>query len=56
VRDVAREAAARDYRLSAIVLGIVRSAPFQMKKAPPPDAQQVATVRKDSGLSSRLEE
>jgi hypothetical protein len=26
------------------VLGIVRSAPFQMKKAPAPDAQPVATV------------
>jgi hypothetical protein len=34
VRKVARDAAARDYRWSAIVLGIVRSAPFQMKKAP----------------------
>jgi hypothetical protein len=33
VREVAREAA-RDYRWSSIVLGIVRSAPFQMKKAP----------------------
>jgi len=33
VRQVAREAAARDYRWSAIVLGIVRGAPFQMKKA-----------------------
>jgi len=44
VRGVAREAAARDYRWSAIVLGIVRSAPFQMKKAPAPDAQQVADV------------
>ena len=32
VRKVARDAAARDYRWSAIVLGIVRSAPFQMKK------------------------
>jgi hypothetical protein len=48
VRKVAREAAARDYRWSAIVLGIVRSAPFQMKKAPAPapvpDARQAATV------------
>jgi len=33
VREVAR-AAAPDYRWSSIVLGIVRSAPFQMKKAP----------------------
>jgi hypothetical protein len=44
VRKVARDAAARDYRWSAIVIGIVRSAPFQMKKAPAPEAQQVATV------------
>jgi hypothetical protein len=43
LRKVVREAAARDYRWSAIVLGIVRSAPFQMKKAPAPDAQPVAT-------------
>ena len=45
VRTVVRQAAARDYRWSAIVLGIVRSAPFQMKKAPAPapDTQQVAT-------------
>ena len=46
VRTVVRQAAARDYRWSAIVLGIVRSAPFQMKKAPAsapvPDARQVA--------------
>jgi mono/diheme cytochrome c family protein len=33
VRAVAREAAAQNYRFSSIVLGIVKSAPFQMKKA-----------------------
>ena len=33
VRGVVREAAKQDYRFSAIVLGIVKSAPFQMKKA-----------------------
>ena len=44
VREIARQAAARDYRWSAIVLGIVRSAPFQMKKAPAPDSQQVAAA------------
>ncbi|HWN86464.1 MAG TPA: DUF1592 domain-containing protein [Vicinamibacterales bacterium] len=44
VRDVARKAAVRDYRWSAIVLGIVQSAPFQMKKAAAPDAQ-VAIAR-----------
>jgi hypothetical protein len=33
VRRIARDAAQREYKWSAIVLGIVRSAPFQMKKA-----------------------
>jgi mono/diheme cytochrome c family protein len=33
VRAVAREAAADDYRFSAVVLGIVKSAPFRMKAA-----------------------
>ena len=33
VRAVARDAASQNYRFSSIVLGIVNSAPFQMKKA-----------------------
>jgi hypothetical protein len=33
VRAIAREAANQNYRFSSIVLGIVKSAPFQMKKA-----------------------
>lgn len=33
VRKILRDAKATDYRFSAIVLGIVRSAPFQMKEA-----------------------
>jgi hypothetical protein len=33
VRAIARDAAQQDYRFSSIVLGIVKSAPFQMKKA-----------------------
>ena len=33
VRGIARDAAAQNYRFSSIVLGIVKSAPFQMKKA-----------------------
>ena len=32
LRKIVREAAARDYRWSAIVLGIVNSTPFQMRK------------------------
>jgi hypothetical protein len=37
VRSVAHDAAQSRYRWSALVTGIVRSAPFQMKKAPAPD-------------------
>ena len=33
VRGIVREAAARDYAFSSIVLGIVNSRPFQMKMA-----------------------
>ena len=33
VRAIAREAAADDYRWSAIVLGIARSTPFQMRRS-----------------------
>jgi hypothetical protein len=33
VRSIAREAAAKDYRFSAIVLGIARSVPFSMKRS-----------------------
>jgi len=34
VRSVVREAAKNDYSLSAIVLEIVKSAPFQMNRKP----------------------
>jgi hypothetical protein len=33
VRAITRDAAKQNYRFSAIVLGIVKSTPFQMKKA-----------------------
>jgi hypothetical protein len=42
VRAIAREAAAANYRFSSIVLGIVKSAPFQMKKAQPADGVMTA--------------
>ena len=35
VRAIVRDAARSDYRFSAIVMGIVRSTPFQMRAAPP---------------------
>ncbi len=34
VRSIVRDSAASDYRFSAIVMGIVRSTPFQMRSAP----------------------
>ena len=33
VRKISREAAQSNYKWSSLVLGIVKSAPFQMKKA-----------------------
>jgi hypothetical protein len=33
LRQILRQAAASDYRWSSVVLGIVRSAPFQMRRA-----------------------
>jgi hypothetical protein len=35
VRAIGRDAAPKDYRWSAIVLGIVKSTPFQMKTVVP---------------------
>ena len=34
VRAIVREASQQDYRFSALVLGVVNSTPFQMRKTP----------------------
>ena len=34
VRSITREAAREDYRMSALVLAIVKSTPFQMRRSP----------------------
>jgi hypothetical protein len=44
VRAIVRDAAQRDYRFSAIVIGIVNSTPFRMRRSDPP-AANVATDR-----------
>ena len=44
VRAIIRESAARDYRLSAIVLGIVRSTPFTMRIKAIPEANSGTAV------------
>ena len=36
VRKVERDAANRDYRFSALILGIIQSTPFEMKRVPEP--------------------
>jgi mono/diheme cytochrome c family protein len=44
VRAVARDAAQQDYRWSSLVFGLVRSAPFQMKKGLGAETQVVAAL------------
>jgi hypothetical protein len=44
IRSIRREAAAQDYRFSAIVLGIVKSVPFQMRAGSVGPASQAGHV------------
>ena len=45
VREIVRDASSQDYRWSAIIMGIVKSAPFQMRRIGEPDGTTaVATV------------
>jgi uncharacterized protein DUF1585 len=41
VREILRDAAGNDYRFSTIVLGIVKSAPFEMKEKQSPEGGSV---------------
>ena len=51
VRSIVRDAAEDDYRFSSIVLGIVRSSPFQMRMTPADGTAGAATVA-DAGASA----
>jgi hypothetical protein len=51
VRAIVREAAAEDYRFSAVVLGIANSAAFTMKKAQPAG---VTTAAVQTGVNERI--
>ena len=42
LRSITRAAARNNYRWSSLVLGIVKSAPFQMRQAPPPESPAVS--------------
>jgi hypothetical protein len=47
VRKIVRDAARDNYRFSSIVMGIVKSAPFQMERVPEaaPKQAQVASAQ-----------
>jgi hypothetical protein len=45
VRRIVRNAAAGDYRFSALVQGVVRSEQFRMRRAPQPAANVTAQAR-----------
>jgi hypothetical protein len=47
VRAIVRSAAEQDYRFSALVLGIVSSAPFQSKMKPDPNAEDYELAARD---------
>ena len=49
IRRVAREAAQDDYRWSSIVLGIAKSAPFQMRLSEPANAKPPAVAKIAAG-------
>ena len=44
VRAIVRDARAEDYRMSAIILGVVRSVPFQMRAKPAPSGEPVSVA------------
>jgi hypothetical protein len=52
VRSVVRTAAARGYAMQSIVLGIVRSAPFQMRTTLRNAAQPVRQTGRESGTAT----
>ena len=41
VRAIVRDAAAKNYRFSALILGVVHSTPFQMRMAAPAEKSRV---------------
>ena len=46
VRQILREAARDDYRWSALVQGVVRSAPFRMRRVADPSPASIAAARR----------
>jgi mono/diheme cytochrome c family protein len=48
VREIVREASRNNYRFSSLIVGIVKSVPFEMRKAAPVDNAPVTTAAKYS--------
>jgi hypothetical protein len=42
VRSIVRQSAASDYTFASLVLGVVKSAPFQMRETQPMKAEKLA--------------
>jgi len=53
VRQIARDAGKKDYHFSEIILGIIKSAPFQMKVKKSPEAETPSVAADASDRSSR---
>jgi hypothetical protein len=53
VRKIVRDSSADDYRLHSIVLGIVKSYPFQMRRVDPAKADSVAGTQFDTQTGRR---
>jgi hypothetical protein len=51
IRTIARDGSRDNYRFSSLVIGIVKSAPFQMKRAPRAEGT-LATARLEPGARS----
>ena len=55
VRKISRESARRDYKFSSIVLGLVTSVPFQMRKSEAASSQLRASRNDLRGVDSKLD-
>jgi len=49
VRQIVRDAARDNYRFSSLVMGIVKSAPFQMRKVPEADPVSTTAAARPEG-------
>jgi hypothetical protein len=45
VRTIVKDAGRNGYKFSSLVMGVVRSLPFQMKMAPGKESEAIADVR-----------